>query len=718
VNSNGSPEPDVLLFLITRFPHQKRSFQMKIPRAAPEFFARLSRLFMVMGFFLVLVPAAAGDAVEVTVLQSDDPVVIDYEFNPYGQETVIIDHKEYLALSLGGERPYCEKGLPSLPRVCRSVIIPSNVEVEINVLDYTYHEIKADIVPSKGHIKRTVDPATVPYTFGDFYETDAWFPAEAASLDTPYIMRDTRGVVVTVNPFSYNPAKGAVKVFTRIVVEVVEVGRGKVNTLTVSARKPCKSFYNIFKNHFVNFNTGRYAPLDEDGDLLIITHDSFNTSVRPLKTWKDSIGIATTIVDVSTIGNNSNSIKNYIQNVYDTSNLAFVLLVGDSTQVATPKPSGYFAEDPTYALLAGSDSYPEIMVGRFSAETVAEVDTQVERTIEYERGDHEGGWFWKGTGVGSAEGAGQGHNGESDKQHIDLIRDDLIANDYTSVDQIYDPGATASMVSSALNDGRGIVNYCGHGDWDSWGTTGFSNSHVNGLTNANQLPFIVSVACINGYFSGVTCFAETWLRATHNNEPSGAIGMYASSQFMDWAPPMDAQDEIVDRYLDGTYQTFGALCFAGSCKMMDLNGPGADIEFKRWHVFGDPSLNVHPGGGPDNPSPDIKVNGQDGPLSLQQGTTLNVTVSLDPGDQAGVAHDWWIHVVMDSNYKFWWLFPGNWVLSATPKRAYGGALVSLSDYAIASGTVPVGQWDFYFCVDALNNTYEGTYEDTVQVQVY
>ena len=47
-----------------------------------------------------------------------------------------------------------------------------------------------------------------------------------------------------------------------------------------------------------------------------------------------------TLFGVSTIGNNASAIKSYIQGVYDTSNLAFVLLVGDIDffAVLTRKP--------------------------------------------------------------------------------------------------------------------------------------------------------------------------------------------------------------------------------------------------------------------------------------------------------------------------------------------------------------------------------------------
>ncbi|MGC9362835.1 MAG: C25 family cysteine peptidase, partial [Candidatus Syntrophosphaera sp.] len=169
----------------------------------------------------------------------------------------------------------------------------------------------------------------------------------------------------------------------------------------------------------------------------------------------------------------------------------------------------------------------------------------------------------------------------------------LLGYGYTSVDQIYDPSASASQVTTNLNAGRGIINYCGHGSTTSWGTTGFSNTNVNALTNDFMLPHIVSVACLNGNFVSGTCFAEAWLRATNNTsgDPTGAIAMYASTVNQSWDPPMRAQDEAVDLLVAEAKHTIGGLWYNGSSRMMEVYTDGIQ-EFKNWHIFGDASILV------------------------------------------------------------------------------------------------------------------------------
>ncbi len=541
--------------------------------------------------------ASADESVQIRVLEdTGSRIVLSYRFEGFKENPLTIDGQSFVELGLGREALLKRTGEPALPHVCRSVLIPDDADMAVRVVESRCYDVPdVAVAPSKGFLPRSVNPDDVPYTFGDVYASDAFYPGALVSLRSPHILRDHRGVVAEVFPFQWNPVSRILRVYTEITIEVYQTGPGTENILErVPGRSPCRAFEQIYPYHFVNYRqSDRYAPLDEAGGMLIIVHDPWVANIQPLADHKTSIGIDTTVVPVSTIGNNATSIRNYIQNVYNAGDLAFVLLVGDSAQVATPSASGG-AADPTYAKVAGSDDYPDIFVGRFSAETAAHVDTQVQRTIQHEMLPATAqDWYWRAVGIASSEGgAGQGDDNESDIQHMNNIRAELLGYNYTLVNQIYDPGASASSVTTALNAGRGLVNYTGHGSTTSWGTTGFSNTNVNALNNAGMLPFICSVACVNGDFAGKTCFAEAWLRATRGGQPSGAVAVYMSSINQLWAPPMEAQDEFNHVLATEQYVTFGGLCFAGSCSMIDKYGSGGVSTFNTWHIFGDPSLRV------------------------------------------------------------------------------------------------------------------------------
>ncbi|MBD3169234.1 MAG: T9SS type A sorting domain-containing protein [candidate division Zixibacteria bacterium] len=592
----------------------------------------MRRLLAVIGIVLLASTAIAAERVQLQpmdgfvnteVLESSDSrIVVRFDIGAFTREAVQINGDTYYNIECGKESILMEKGNPALPRICRSVIIPDDARMEVNVVSSEYKDFAGlAVVPSKGNLYRDVNPEDVPYEFGDIYNRDQWYRGDIAMIREPFILRDLRGTVIELNAFRYNPALQTLRVYTSVTVELVNAGPGQANVL--QRDEPFTSvvseFNQIYKRRFLNYQETMtlYNPVEETGSMLVITYDSYADEMVPFVNWKNQKGIATTMVNVSAIGNNSTAIKNYIQNLYNTSDLAFVLLVGDAQHVATPE-AYWGAADPTYAKLAGGDDYPDAFIGRFSAETGTQVTTQVERTIDYELNPGGSNWFHKGTGVASDE--GPGHYGEYDDEHMDLIRNDLLGYTYTTVDQIYDPGASAYEVTNALNNGRSFVNYCGHGSTTSWGTTGFDNGDVNALTNVGMLPFIVSVACVNGNFDGYTCFGEAWLRATSGGEPSGALAAYMSSINQSWNPPMDAQDEITDLLVAEQKNTFGGLCFNGSCKTIELNGGDGDEIFSTWIIFGDPSVQVRT----DDP---VAMNViHDGTVHFAQ-SSYNVTVS-------------------------------------------------------------------------------------------
>jgi hypothetical protein len=531
-----------------------------------------------------------------TVLQSDDmSTVIEYRIASFTRQPVQIDGRTFYHIGLENKPIMLKEGDPELPYVTSSIIIPDQALTDLRIISADYTDLVMDIAPSKGLLFRNQIPGEIPYTFSETYDRDTFYPEVRAELGEPYILRDFRGQVVRFNPFQYNPVTGTLRVYHSLTVEINSIGTDTRNVLNRERDGYVREFESIYSNRFLNFAATRYTPLEEQGRMIVIAHDTFVDAIMPYVDWKNQKGIPTTIYPVSTIGNNATAIKNFIQSEYDLDDgLIFLQLVGDAAQIPTFTVGGG-GSDPSYSLLAGNDAYGDIFVGRFSAENVAQVETQVERTIHYERDMNETDtWLSSGFGVASSEGAGIGHGGLSDIQHQNLIRGYLLDYTYTHVDQIYAPGATSAQVSNAVNAGRSYGNYTGHGSNTSWSTSGFSNTNVNALTNDYKLPYIVSVACVNGNFTGTTCFAEAWLRATNNTTgaPTGAIAMYASTVNQSWAPPMSGQLEVANLLVSEQKSTIGGLFFNGSFQMIDDYASQGPNEFKNWHIFGDASLQV------------------------------------------------------------------------------------------------------------------------------
>jgi hypothetical protein len=539
-----------------------------------------------------IVMSSSANGVKV-ISSNSNSSILQVEIASFTKEELLINGKIYYHISLENEGETYEKGAPQVPQVSSSIIIDNHSQVVLKITKSRYEEFHIDLAPSKGIITRDQDPLKVPYEFGDIYAQNSFYPSQLASLSEAYILRNYRGVTLTFSPFQYNPKTRLLRVYTLIQVEVSKTNQLGNNRL-VSPAKNVKSFEMLSRNHFLNYQHLRYDPLDDFGSILVIAPENYFASMQIYANWKIQKGIPTEIVDVASIGNTGNAVKAYIQNYYNTHpDLAFVQIAGDASQVAT-LTSGGGGADPKYALVAGNDNYPDIFISRFSAETNSQLLTQIERSIHYERDlNSSATYLSKALGIASDQGGvSQGDNGESDISHMNIIRNKLLNYNYNQVDQVYDPNANSQLVATSLNEGRGLVNYIGHGSTYSWATSSFSNSNINALTNVDKLPFIVSVACLNGNFVNNTCFAEAWMRANHNEQASGAIAVYASSINQSWDSPMRGQDEINDLLVNESLSSIGGLFYSGACAMMDSYGLDGQNMYNTWHIFGDGSLQV------------------------------------------------------------------------------------------------------------------------------
>lgn len=556
-------------------------------------------VFQFLTFIFVLVSVSV-DAQEVTftlLRATADEVVIRADFPDYKCRQVDVNGIKMNRLSMENACAVLSTGAPELLESAVSLIIPDDCSPTAEVIASDY-QLLTDfaLAPSKGRLLRSVNPDTVAYRRGDIYREDRFLCNDTVTLGTPYHLRDYRGLALHFYPFAYNPVQKILKAYRSITARIRfhgTLGKARVQKLNAP-------FDALYDTHFLNYRQVRSSMPAENGDILILAPDDFCSALQPYADWKIKTGYATEIVPLSEVGGTSAAVKDYIASYYSRHNLAFVLIVGDDGQFPVISVGGNVS-DNYYAEIVGNDYYPDVILGKISAETVEQVNTQVSRFIEYERNPAVTDHFPVYCGISSAE--GPGYNGAYDYEHVRNLGTMLSAYTYTSGYEIFDGSqggldasgdARASQITAAVNAGVGIINYCGHGTEMYWGTSNFSVSNVNSLHNEDKLPVILSVSCSNGNYCGQTCFAETWLRATHNNKPSGAVGTLMSTISQPWESPMCAQEEMI-KFLTGydnyaKMNTFGGIVFGGLIKMLDNYD---DYEVSRtWLLFGDPSLLV------------------------------------------------------------------------------------------------------------------------------
>jgi hypothetical protein len=564
------------------------------------------------------------------VSSNEQQVVVDFSLGGFYLTRVSTPNGIQQVVSVPKMASMLEAGAPDLPQFPVPAIIGDMAEMQVSVINSAFTDYEnVEIAPSKGNFSRQIDPESVAYTYGQMYSQDAFYPAAQAYLETPYIIRDFRGQDIMVRPFAYNPMTKTLRVYHDMTIEMRKVSDNGINQKTArkANAKVSSEMKAAYDHRFINFKEGtaKYTFSEDRGEMLVICPDQYLEAMQSFVDWKNQSGRPTTMVSVTEAGgNNDNQIKNYINGIYTNPerNLEFVLLVGDYSDL-TPHSMSGGRSDNWFGQLEGNDYYLEVLTGRFSVQTLKDVETHVEKVLYYERDMPEGlTWLNQGIGIGANEGAGQGHNGgEADYVHINYIRDTLMHYTYENVTQQYSGvggGTSASAISADFNAGKSICNYCNHGSQTSWAVANYSNSHVNALVNDDKWPYIWSVACNNGEFNG-NCFGEAWLRATNEStgRPTGAVGGMFSWISQPWVPPMTGQDEMVNiltewKHDDQFCHTFGGASLNGSMYMLDMHPSDQGNTHNTWILFGDPSLLVRT----DNP---VSMNLSMSPSALMLG---------------------------------------------------------------------------------------------------
>ena len=555
-------------------------------------------------FFLLSICVSFTQTAKI-VSSNENELSLFFSFENVSFSTKTIVDKKYIDYSQTADIILFEKGAPALPFYTQSILLPTTGNTQLSIeFDDVVEYTNVDVLPSLGLQKRK--QINTNFEFGESYNKNEFYPGKLANTTPPFILRELRGQTIQLYPYQYNPVTKTLRFYKNLRITVKFISGTSPNELLSVPTSHLGEM--LFKDQFIspNKHQEKYLAKNEVGEMLIICPESYKQTLQPLIDWKNQKGIKTTVETIETIGNNSASIKQYIQNFY-TNNPSFLylLLVGDAEDVASYSYGNFNSDeywsDSYYGQLAGDDYYSELFVGRFSG-TQVDVQTMVDRTIEYEKTPSSGNWMTRAIGIASAQGTGIGDNGESDWQHERIIRTTLLSTDYNYVYEFYDGSQggidadnnpTNNDILNAINTGVGLINYTGHGDTDYFVTGNFHSSDVLSATNFGTYPFVISVACNNGKFVGNTCLSETWLRAKNNDKITGAIAMCGSSILMDWAPPMKTQDEIV-RLLGNSdvsvhKSTLGGIFYNGQFSMLEKYGTdGVDV-IQTWVFFGDPS---------------------------------------------------------------------------------------------------------------------------------
>ncbi|MCL2131440.1 MAG: C25 family cysteine peptidase [Lentimicrobiaceae bacterium] len=320
--------------------------------------------------------------------------------------------------------------------------------------------------------------------------------------------------------------------------------------------------------------------------MIIVSPMLFSTQLDAYIAEKEADNVDCRLIVVDS-GESFQAVKQKITNLYAEFNADFLLLVGDFEHIPSfPVEEGL--SDMQYGILS-DDSTPEMAVGRFSVETAEHLQTMMQRSLVYKNCSK--------TVVGIASKQRSELTQLTDFEQVGQLNAFLETKGFHIAAELFagvnETNPTYQDVQNVLNQGVTWVNYAGNGSYYGWNTSGFSNHHIDSLSNSGELPIILSAACLNGYFAQRECFAEKWLRAVSNGKPIGARAVVMSSVLADWDATL-----LGMRLMCENLPTSDDNCRLGTLYLQGYQYIANELKRKKeaqcWLLFGDPSLWIYP----------------------------------------------------------------------------------------------------------------------------
>ena len=363
-----------------------------------------------------------------------------------------------------------------------------------------------------------------------------------------------------------------------------------------------------------------------EADYIIITHSDFYNDVVPLANHRAGQGLRTIVVDVQDVYDefsygifDPQAIHDFLAHAYanwQTPAPSHVLLAGDGTHdfkdnlgigaqtyippyLALVDPYiGETASDNRYVMVSGDDLLADMYIGRLPVNSSVEASTVINKILDYEQDPPSGDWNQRALFVADNADAAGDFVALSDDIADNYLPPTYIAQKiYYQVTHFTQSEATDAIIH-AINEGRVLVNYIGHGAPAYWAMERLfradaTRNDIDALTNGSKLPVMLSMTCATGYFhrADTVSLDESLIRA----EGKGVIASWSPTG-LGLASGHDYLDKGFFTAVFNDKQAIGPATYLGKLKLYTETGgeasPFRDL-IDTYVLFGDPFMKLN-----------------------------------------------------------------------------------------------------------------------------
>ncbi|MCR4836852.1 MAG: hypothetical protein K5899_10815 [Bacteroidaceae bacterium] len=476
--------------------------------------------------------------VTVTTLESNEKVFkARIAIHGYNANAINIDGTTYHQLSFDAPASLSHIGEPALPIISRFIALPKGEHFEVKIIEEKWSDNIhiGQVMPYQRSVLETEEEPP-------FEKNEAIYDEEVYQTDLLSVgeLQKWRGVynrVLNICPVRYMPRGGEVSFLKEFVLEILFDETAK--------NRPIQSSNMHFFLNQINTPEGERIEEEirasaESYDYLIIAGNIPGVlecqALADFRRWKAFKGYKTKVVSTNSIGSIPSMIKNYISSER-SKGVKYVLFIGDSDKI--PLYNYYNTElhetaksDYWYGCLDEFDDYidlvADVSIGRFPTNDLTELTNMVNKTISYEKEPRNYGN--EVLLVAHREDAPYKYQGCLESIRTGNYSESVsFAKAYGASSSVGGNNATNAYVVSEINEGKNIINYRGHGDYDQWQTwdsnlQSFYGNQIYSLNDStNDVYFCIT--CQNGNINNQTCLMESFMRTNY-----GATGMIAPTE--------------------------------------------------------------------------------------------------------------------------------------------------------------------------------------------
>lgn len=513
-----------------------------------------------------------------------------------------------------------EIGAPSIPVTKKLIAVPFGATPSVKIVDYTTTDYKLSdygierVYPQQPSYSKDTKMENVVFQYDEkAYQTRAFANAPEASVEILGTMRGVQIASLQLEPISYNPSGNTIRVYNDVAVEVSfdDADLKLTEKMLLDSYSP---YYSVVYNQLFNSRTVADV-FDEHPDLYrtpiymtVVANSMFEEALQPWLEWKMQKGFH---IDVKYVESTttSSAIKSYVKEQYDAVRPSFLVIVGDKNLVAPSLMVGQKTSKVTdlYYASVDEDYFPDIYYSRMSCETVEELESLIEKVLQYEKYTMPDPSY-----LNDALFIAGVDDWWNEKVGVPAVNyaTNFFFNQSNGMNTVHKYTSTYDGCYDNMNKGVGFVNYTAHGVELGWQDPAFNTDDVNNLTNENKYFWAIGNCCLTGDWGtdNGPCLGEAFIRA----DKKGAWGYIGSCPVSYWHEdyffavgattvfskmpnPSQTEEGFYEMFWEDDYNVLSSVPFVGNLSVTNAHAgsyemtTGIDLLYywEAYHTIGD-----------------------------------------------------------------------------------------------------------------------------------